>query len=80
MCKEKDMIEFTFQGGRDDIILGKINNRTAHMSWEMLFGKIPFVIYKGTGYWAGKEKVEFTEQDELEFLKEFKFWAETKKI
>lgn len=72
------MGDFTFQGGRSGVISGEIEGRTGHIAWEMLVGEINFVIYRGTGYWPGKQKVRMSESEEAHFLEEFAHWAQPK--
>lgn len=74
------MTEFSSQGGRDGVISGQIKDRMGHMEYEMLVGKVYCVIYKSTGYWAGKDKVKMTIAEQETFLKEFEKWSTLKKF
>jgi len=69
------MTEFSFQGGRGGVISGKIGGRTGYMEWEMLVGDVNFVIYKSSGYWPGKEKIQMTDAEQEIFVNEFEKWA-----
>jgi len=69
------MIEFTFKGGRDGKVSAQLDGRCCYMEWEMLLGKVPCVIYRGSGCWIAEEKIPMTPTEEDIFLEELSKWA-----